>query len=60
MTPQAAPQASTGDGRIDEFARDRHQVVSEQQERPAQFHDDQFLGWRQRGVHRIGTMGTVR
>ena len=59
MTPQTAPQASTGDGWIDEFARDRHQVVSGQQKRPAQLHDDQFLCWAQRCVHHVGTMGTV-
>jgi len=56
MAAQTAPQASTGDGRIDELACNRQQVVSGQQERFAQLYDDKFLIRRQRRVQRDRTM----
>jgi hypothetical protein len=60
MTTQAAPQASARDGRIDELTRDSEQVVRRQQERPAQFHDDELLVRRQGRTHRLRAMGAIR
>ena len=59
MTAQAAPQASAGDGRIDELTRDSEQVVGGQQERPAQLDDDELLVRRQGGVHRLGAVRAI-
>lgn len=59
MAAQAAPQAGPGDLGVDELARDGEQVVRRQQERFPQRHDDQFLRWRQRGVHRNRIMGQI-
>jgi len=59
MAAQTAPQASPGDGRIDELTRDRQQVVSGQQKRLSQLHNDEFLRGRQRRVHRDRSMGAI-
>ena len=59
MAAQTAPQASTGDGRIDEFTRDSEQVVRGQQKRLAQLDNDEFLRRCQRRVHRDRSMGAI-
>lgn len=59
MTAQAAYQTGTRDRRIDELTGDRHQVVSWQQERRAQFHHDELFHRRERRVQRERTMRAV-
>ncbi len=37
----------------------RQQVIQGQQERLAQLHDHEFLGWGEGGLQAMGCMGTV-
>ena len=53
MAAQATSQPGTRDGRIDELACDRQQVIRRQQQRLAQFHHDEFLLGRQRCIHLV-------
>ena len=59
MAPQTPVQAGTGHRWIEEFPRDRQQILQGQLQGRPQVHNNAFLGRSQSGLHVMGAMRGV-